>query len=345
MDPITHGVVGAAAGYAAAGRRLGGRAAIAGGLAAMLPDLDLLLRPWSDPALPWELHRHFSHALVFTPVGALAAWLPFLASRDGRGRPARRLLYAVCCLGYLSHSLLDNATSWGTLWYWPFSEARVALDIIAIVDPLFSLVILTGLALALKRKRPAAALAGLLIAGVYLGAGALQHGRALRALREAAEARGDTVDRLRVVPTLANIVLWRGLHVSDGTVHAAAIRTPVFRPVRVGAGASLPLVTPRSLGGRAGGTLQRFIALADGFATMTPDHPGVVGDMRYSLEPGGFVPLWGLRIAGAGAPEGGPPGQEEPGETVAWVDLLEGGPSFPQRVIEILRIVLPTGGR
>ena len=32
-----------------------------------------LLTPLADPALPFELHRHFTHSLVFIPVGAALA--------------------------------------------------------------------------------------------------------------------------------------------------------------------------------------------------------------------------------------------------------------------------------
>ena len=334
MDPITHGVLGAAAGYAVAGRRLGPRAAYAGGLAGMIPDLDMLLRPLSDPALPWEMHRHFTHALLFTPVGALFAWIPFLAGRIERAD--RRLLYLVCCLGYLSHSLLDNATSWGTLWYWPFSATRVALDYIAIVDPLFSIVILVGLVVTLRRKAAGPAVAGILIAVAYIGFGAFQHGRAAAALRVTAASRGGSVERMRVVPTLANVVLWRGLSVSGGMVHADAIRTPILGAARVEAGASLAIVRPPpgSEEGRVAEAMRRFISLADGYAAMTPDHPGVVGDMRYSLDPGGFVPLWGLRVAENGR-----------SDPAVWVDLLEGGPSFPERVMEVLGFITRSVGR
>lgn len=336
MDPITHGVLGAAAGYAVAGRRLGPRAACVGGLAGMIPDLDMLLKPLSDPALPWEMHRHFTHALLFTPVGALFAWLPFLTTRRGIVAAGRRLLYLAACLGYLSHSLLDNATSWGTLWYWPFSTARVALDYIAIVDPLFSFALLAGLCVALRRKAARPAVAGILIALAYLGFGAFQHGRAEAALRTTTASRGEPVERLRVVPTLANVVLWRGLSVSGGMLHADAIRTPIFGQARVETGSSLAIVRPPpdTAEGRAARAMRRFIALADGYAAMTPDHPGVVGDMRYSLDPGGFAPLGGLHVAKDGS-----------GDSVTWVDLLQGGPTFPERVMEILGRVTPFGGR
>ena len=72
MDPVSHGLLGATAAFALLGGRIGRRAAVAGLVGGLIPDADIFLTPVSDPALPFELHRHFTHAIVLAPVfGAL----------------------------------------------------------------------------------------------------------------------------------------------------------------------------------------------------------------------------------------------------------------------------------
>ncbi|MBM3854964.1 MAG: metal-dependent hydrolase, partial [Verrucomicrobia bacterium] len=67
VDPVSHVLLGASLGYAALGRRLGRTAAAVGGLAALVPDADIFIRSASDPLLAIEMHRGFTHALVFVP--------------------------------------------------------------------------------------------------------------------------------------------------------------------------------------------------------------------------------------------------------------------------------------
>ena len=51
-------------------------------------------------------------------------------------------IYLFSFLGYFSHGLLDACTSYGTVLFWPLSNQRVGLNIISIIDPLFTGVIL-----------------------------------------------------------------------------------------------------------------------------------------------------------------------------------------------------------
>ena len=46
-------------------------AALVGAVAGMTADLDVLIRSSADPLLNLEYHRHFSHSLLFVPLGAL----------------------------------------------------------------------------------------------------------------------------------------------------------------------------------------------------------------------------------------------------------------------------------
>lgn len=339
MDPVTQTLLGAAAAQAATTGRLGRAAALVGALAGELPDIDVFLEPLADPALPFELHRHFTHALAFVPIGAVVAAAPFLLWRRGREEAGAVLLAAA--LGYASHGFIDTCTSYGTHWLWPLTDTRIAWDVISIIDPIFTLVLAAGVLVALVRRSARPAIAALLIAAMYLGLGAWQHQRATGIQRDLARQRGHEIDRARVMPTLGNLVLWRSIYEHEGTLQADAIRTPLTGAVRVRPGDSRPRFTRRDLppDGLDPDTVRdrfdRFNRFADGYVARTGngrDSVVLVGDMRYSLTAGGFDPIWGLRI------EAGPAidplrwvglGADRPAAVRAMFgEILRPGPSF-----------------
>ena len=170
MDILTHAVMGAAfaAGVASiryrgeksglAARRL---AAGIGAAAGLLPDADALIQSGGDALLVLDYHRHFSHALAFVPIGALIAALllwPLL-----RRRIDFATLYLCALAGYLPHPLLDACTSYGTHLWLPFSQRREAWNLIAVVDPLFTLLLAVPLFLYLRRPDSRALRWGLLL--------------------------------------------------------------------------------------------------------------------------------------------------------------------------------------
>jgi hypothetical protein len=63
---------------------------------------------------------------------------------------------------------------------------------------------------------------GASLGAAYLGLSAVQQQRAEQAALALAQARGHQPSQLSVKPTLANLVLWRGLYVHDGRVQADA---------------------------------------------------------------------------------------------------------------------------
>jgi inner membrane protein len=313
MDPVSHSLLGASLGFAAFGHRLGRTAALAGGLTGLVPDADIFIRSAADPLLAIEYHRGFTHSLPFAPFGAAVVAAILMLRTENRGRPV--LLWACCLLAYLSHCMLDAATSYGTQLYWPFSRHRAGWDVISIIDPLFTGALALGLTWGLlhQRRRPAAV--ALAIAAGYLAFGIVQHARAGAAQRELAEARGHGRERIEVMPTLANNVIWRALYVHEGRIHSDRIRVGWFSRPTVREGWSLPLVdetelTPaeraRNTGRRS---FERFSWFSDDWVARDPARLMVLGDMRYSLSTEAFDPIWGIRFT--------PP--TEPAEVV-WVN-------------------------
>jgi len=300
LDILTQGLLGGALALSVANKAEARRAAAIGFSAALLADADVLISSPGDTLINLEFHRHFSHALIFIPLGALIAALllwPLLRKRLGFKR-----IYLYALLGYATAGLLDACTSYGTHLLWPFSDVRIAWSIIAIVDPLFSIFLLVALVWGLKQCRPVPARLGVGLAGAYLMLGVWQHHDALQVADRLAQQRGHEVERLIVKPTMANLLLWRSIYETDGVYHVDAIRLGLLGPDRVYAGASAarfdaardrPDIAADSMLGR---DIERFASLSNGFVIDDPSRDGVLIDLRYSMLPIGLTPMWGIDL-------------------------------------------------
>jgi inner membrane protein len=283
MDPLTHALAGATIAWAASGARLGRRALLVGGAAALLPDLDVLIRSADDPLLAIEHHRGFTHSLVFAPVGgALTALL-----LGGKAHRRRAVLAGI--LAWLSHALLDAATTYGTQLLWPFSRLRTGLDIISIVDPLFTLILLTGVIAAFRARRRLVT-AMLVLATVWLAIGFVQRERATAAQRMLAQRRGERVARAAVFPTIGNTIVWRSVYETNGMLRLDRIRVPWTGAPSVAEGTTVPLAR------NAHPDFARFAWFSDGWVAADPADPTILGDARYSLDSSRYRPVWGIRL-------------------------------------------------
>jgi inner membrane protein len=298
MDIVTQGLLGAALAQAAAPPSQTRAATVVGFCAGVLPDADALLRSSADPLLFLDWHRHFTHALAFVPAGALIAAI-LLAPFYLRGLGAARL-YGYALLGYALSGLLDACTSYGTHLWWPFSDERVAWSIIAIVDPVFSGILLVGVIVVLRKTRASSARIALVLSGIYLAFGLYQHDRALAIAHTLAAERGHAPARLLVKPTFANLILWRSLYVVDDEVYADAVRIVPLAEHRLYQGEHQKLVGSSSLGdwgesnALARTDFERFERFADGFVVRHPSRPQLLGDARFALLPNSLQPLWGI---------------------------------------------------
>lgn len=295
MDIVTQAVLGAATASAIAPRTQRRLAAGIGLWAGILPDFDALIQSSDDPLLVLDYHRHFSHALAFVPLGALLAALllwPWLRKRLPFAR-----LYAYSLAGYALSGLLDACTSYGTHLWLPFSDAKAAWNLIAVVDPVFTLCLLISLWISLRKPASAAVYWGFLLAGLYLGTGYLQQQRAADATARIAQARGHQPQQLTAKPTLGNLILWRTLYRHDGRIYADAVHAG-WR-LRHYAGESAPLLT--EVPPEKAATIARFSRFADGWLIATPS--GLIGDARYAMLPTSLTPIWGIRWNAAGQVE------------------------------------------
>ena len=305
MDPLSHVLLGASLGYTAFARKIGRTGAWVGGLAAFIPDADIFIRSKTDPLLAIEYHRHFTHALLFAPIGAaLVAAIALL--RPGH-RPQALALWGCATFAYLSHCFLDAATSYGTQLLWPFSNQRFGGDVISIIDPIFTLTLAIALTWSLINQRRRPAVVGLIFGLGYLALGVTQHARAAAAQAALAHARGHAREHFEVMPTMGNNLVWRALYIHRGRIHSDRIRVGWFASPTARSGWSLPVVRPGDLRPAEAArnqhrSFERFAWFSDGWVGRSPNDESVLGDMRYSLSAEAFDPIWGIRFTASTAP-------------------------------------------
>jgi inner membrane protein len=300
MDPLTQGLLGAATSQALLGKQLGRRAWLIGAVGGVLADADVFIRSEQDPLLEIEVHRGFTHALAFIPAGGAVASLPWLLRK--KHRSDWKAVYGGAVAGYATHGLLDACTTYGTQLYWPFSSVRVAWNCISIVDPIFTLVLLLGVAWAAITSRRGPAVLSLVICMLYLSFGVAQRERALGAQDLIAGARGHVPLRQAAFPSIGNLLVWRSLYEASDSLYADRIRVPIVGPPRWRDGSTVLAFVQADLAPalrqneRVVRDFERFRWFSGGWVARAPHDRDIIGDARYSLQTGSFDPVWGVRF-------------------------------------------------
>lgn len=299
MDLLTQGILGATTAQAGARSNEVRVATFTGFAAGLLPDADALIRSADNPLLTLEYHRHFSHSIFFIPIGALLlATVIWLISKK-RWAFSRLWFYAL--LGISLAGFLDACTSYGTLLLWPILDQRFAWNLLPIIDPVFTLLLLVPLIIGLRRSVPRHARIALCLVLGYLSIAGIQSMRAGELAKELASSRGHEPERMVVKPTLGNILLWRSVYQYNKRIYADAIRPGIFSGNRVYPGESQPwldidntnLVPANSHSFR---DLERFSLISEHWLVVHPDETDMVGDARYAMLPDTVRPLWGLKL-------------------------------------------------
>lgn len=168
MDPITHGLIGAAlatlSGHPIA---LNDPVFLGATIGAMLPDLDIVthLKGRINYLLK---HRGASHSLL--ALGGMALGFGSILYAIFPSTPWATVVFWTL-VGTLSHGIADLLNSFGAQLFWPFNRKKITLDMVMLTDPivftlfLFSLIISTMYPEFAKESSGAA----LLLSLVYLG--------------------------------------------------------------------------------------------------------------------------------------------------------------------------------
>lgn len=301
MDPLSQGVLGAAASNSIAPPKHAGIACLLGFLAGMAPDLDVFIRSSSDPLLFLEYHRQFTHSLIFIPVGGLlCGWVLHQLFAKKRGLSlGQSVLY--CTLGYATHALLDACTTYGTQLFWPFTDTRYAWNMVSVVDPLFTVPVLILIVMAVRRHQPALARIALAWAIAYPVIGLVQRDRAEAVGWQLASARGHQPISLEAKPSFANLILWKIVYQTEDAFYVDGVR--VALDTRVYDGDSIPrLDLERDFpwldhSSQQARDIERFRWFSSGYVALDPVHPNRITDIRYSFLPNQVAGMWSIQLS------------------------------------------------
>lgn len=226
MDSLTQIVLGAAVGEATLGRKVGNKALLWGAIAGTIPDLDVLYIKLigGDAIDEIVLHRGFSHSILFAflmaPIlGWLVNWL-YKKKQQADFKGWTTLFF----WSIFTHPLLDSLTTYGTQLFLPFSDYRVSIASVFVVDLFYTLpfllcVIGVSMLARTNSKRRLLNYVGLGLSSTYLLIGLLNKYLATQVFEHDLAKKPDKMELVFTGVTPLNIVLWYGVAETEDSFH------------------------------------------------------------------------------------------------------------------------------
>jgi inner membrane protein len=257
-----------------------------GAVAGTVPDLDVIWRFLTDTITATEMHRGFSHSIVFSVLAApILGWLVHqIKKRPDVGWKGWSTLFF---WGLFTHPLLDAFTTWGTQLFWPF-DWRVAFNSIFVIDPLYTLPFLVCLVIAAFRKRGSLSRKRINNLGIYLSTGYLIITVVLKffahqKLTKALESQNITYTQMSTRPAPMNTIVWNA-NVDAGDTYLIGdysffdSKEPTFRAYPKNRNASQEIDQTRGV--------QRLIDISEGwYITSQENGNWYFNDLRFGLIP------------------------------------------------------------
>ena len=300
MDPLSQGVIGAVAAQQKTTKNHFVTATILGFLSGMAADLDIFIRSSNDPLLYLEFHRQFTHSLIFIPIGgfvcAIFFYYLFLRNKDITFKQT----YIYSTLGYATHGLLDSCTTYGTQLLWPFTDDRIAWNTISIIDPLFTIPLLSLIIIAVIKKKKVISYLALSWVIFYSIFGLIQKERAETIGNGLANTRGHDLINVVAKPSFANLIVWKIIYTTKDSYYIDAVRLGLEENViegvkidKLNIQKSFPWLDLKSQQAR---DIERFRWFSNGYLALSETHPNRIIDIRYSMLPNEGHGLWGIEL-------------------------------------------------
>lgn len=223
MDSLTQIVLGAAVGEAVLGKKVGNKALLWGGIAGTIPDLDVLFTQ-GGAIQEIVIHRGFSHSILFSVlISPVLGWLVNWLYR----KKAEANFWGWTLLFFWSiftHPLLDSLTTYGTQLFLPFSDHRVSIASVFVVDLFYTLpfllsVITVSLLSRTSGWRRKMNQFGLVVSSAYLTLGFINKQIATHIFREDLNLEAQQMELVFTGVTPLNIALWYGVAESPDAFH------------------------------------------------------------------------------------------------------------------------------
>ncbi|MDG1689753.1 MAG: metal-dependent hydrolase [Flavobacteriales bacterium] len=219
MDSLTQIVLGASVGEAVLGKKVGNKAIFWGAIAGTIPDLDVILRSFTDEISATQMHRGFSHSIVFAVlIAPLLGWIAkkiHFKLKDVSFKDWTKLFFWAT----VTHPLLDAHTTWGTQFFWPFNY-RLAYQNIFVVDPFYTLPFLGFLiiSMSLKKENPRRSKfnnIGLSLSSTYLILTLVFKWVSFQEFKQGLENQKIEYVEMDTKPSPLNAILWSSLIETD----------------------------------------------------------------------------------------------------------------------------------
>ena len=244
-------------------------------------------------------HRHFTHSLLFIPIGALIVTLVLLIFK--RFRTNWKFTFLAALIGYATHGLLDACTNYGTVLFWPFSITRVSWDIVSIIDPFVTIPLCLGVVCTVVFNKRKPVILALIFVSVFMLFNGFQHYRAMTAVQNELAKRQINTQKVRVFPQLLSSTSWRGIALTSNHVYMINAETPLFNVSRIPFVKSFPFFLSQKLPNyvKESSSLMNdftiFNWFTDSFLIKVNNKPLVLADGRF-LDYDGTLALWSIQF-------------------------------------------------
>jgi inner membrane protein len=176
---------------------------------------------------------------------------------------------------------------------------RIAWNNISIIDPLFTLPLISLIVLATIKKKIIYSKIALAWAVTNLSLGVYLHNVAINVGKEIAEQRGHIVNRIKAKPSFGNLILWKTIYESDDHFYVDATNL-FFRNIipgesikKLDLNKNFPWLERESQQYK---DVERFKWFSNDFLAVNPNNKNQIIDIRYSGIPNEIGGLWGVQL-------------------------------------------------
>lgn len=121
-----------------------------GAVGGTIPDLDSFITPFFDDVSALLVHRGYTHSMFFSFV--VAPILAFILHRFNN-KVSYFTWFNLFFWSLITHPMLDCLTGYGTPFFLPFSDFRVDINCIFIIDPVYTLIYIICLIMVMRKKQ------------------------------------------------------------------------------------------------------------------------------------------------------------------------------------------------
>ena len=300
MDPLTQGIVATTAAQSISTKKKIILASIIGFLSGLAPDIDIFIKSTNDPLLFLEFHRQFTHSLFFIPIGGLVCSIFFYYLFARSYEFSFKETYIYSTIGYATHGIIDSFTTYGTQLLWPFTNERFAWNTVSVIDPLFTLPVISLCLITLIKKNTKYTYYAIAWMITYQFTGFIQKNRAENIINNYAFKKGHEIANIEAKPSFANIVVWKVIYSDNTNYYVNAVRLGLDYTIYPGEVIKKLNIKNDfkwlNTSSQQYKDLERFRWFSNDYLGVDKNNNNIIYDIRFSAIPNEVEGLWGIRL-------------------------------------------------